>query len=94
MIIAHTGGWKQWEMVYDLLAGEDVYLDLSFTFPYAKREILLKILEKHDKNKLLFATDSPWGNAKSDIECVRKLSLSDTDVEQILSGNAKRLLGL
>ena len=31
MILAHLGGWKQWEEVYEYLAGENVYLDTSFT---------------------------------------------------------------
>lgn len=31
MILAHLGGWKQWEEVYEYLTGENVYLDTSFT---------------------------------------------------------------
>lgn len=31
MVLAHLGGWKQWEEVYEYLAGENVYLDTSFT---------------------------------------------------------------
>ena len=45
LILAHMGGWKQWETVYSLLAGEDVYLDTSFTFDYIEESLFLKILE-------------------------------------------------
>ena len=30
MILAHLGGWKQWEEVYEYLAGENVYMDTAF----------------------------------------------------------------
>lgn len=94
MVLAHYGGWKQWDQVYELLAGENVYLDMSFTFPYIDREMLLKILDKHDKKKFLFATDSPWGKAAADLEEMKKLPLSEEELEDILSGNAKQLLQL
>lgn len=32
MVLAHFGGWKQWEEVYEYLAGENVYLDTAFLF--------------------------------------------------------------
>ena len=92
MIVAHYGGWKQWQEVYEYLAGEDVYLDTAFTFDYIKQEMFMKILEKHDENKILFATDSPWSHAKRDIEAVKKLPIDDVIKQKIFSENAKELL--
>ena len=92
MIVAHYGGWKQWREVYEYLAGEDVYLDTAFTFDYIKQEMFMKILEKHDENKILFATDSPWSHAKRDIEAVKKLPIDDAIKQKIFSENAKKLL--
>ena len=94
MILAHYGGWKQWEEVYELLAGENVYLDTSFTFDYIEREMFLKILEKHGHEKILFATDSPWSDAKKAVETVRSLPVLANVKEDILYNNAKRLLNL
>ena len=94
MILAHYGGWKQWEEVYELLAGENVYLDTSFTFDYIDREMFLKILEKHGHEKVLFATDSPWSDAKKAVETVRNLPVLENVKEDILYNNAKRLLNL
>lgn len=94
MILAHYGGWKQWEEVYEYLAGENVYLDTSFTFDYIERELVLKILEKHGPEKLLFATDSPWSDAVQGIAYVRSLPLEPDTIEDILSNNAKKLLNL
>ena len=80
------------EEVYDLLAGEDVYFDTSFTFDYIEDEMFLKILKKHGTDKLLFATDSPWSNSKKTADIIKGLSIPDEDKEAILAGNALRIL--
>ena len=102
MVLAHYGGWKQWDMVYEYLAGENVYLDTAFLFGvknsfsdvlnYIEQDMFLKILEKHDTTKILFATDSPWSDAKAGIEYIRNLSVSEEVKIQILGGNAMDLL--
>ena len=94
MVVAHYGGWKMWQEVYDYLAGEDVYLDTAFTFDFIKEDMFLKILEKHDPDKILFATDSPWSYAGKNIEVVNKLPIDENIRQKIFSENAKRLLEL
>lgn len=92
MVLAHYGGWRQWEEVYEYLAGESIYLDTAFTFSYIEQEMFLKILEKHDTGKILFATDSPWSDAYQDIQALKKLPLESSVMAGILSDNAKQLL--
>ncbi len=92
LILAHLGGWKQWEDVYELLAGEHVYFDTSFTFDYIEQELFLEILKKHGSEKVLFATDSPWSDAAKAVEIVRNMPIGQNKIEDILSGNAKKLL--
>ncbi len=92
MVVAHYGGWKQWQEVYDYLAGENVYLDTAFTFDYIEQEMFLKVLEKHDENKILFATDSPWSHAARDIAVVNSLPVDECVKQKIFSENAKKLL--
>lgn len=94
MVLAHYGGWKQWEMVYDYLAGENVYLDTAFTFDYIEQEMFLKILKKHDENKILFATDSPWSRASRDVEAIKNMPIDKSLKQKIFSENAKKLLGM
>jgi len=94
MILAHYGGWQQWEEVYESLAGQNVWLDTAFTQDYISKEQFLKIYEKHDKSKILFATDSPWSDAGAGIQWIRSLGLPEAETEAILSGNARRLLGI
>lgn len=94
LVLAHYGGWKQWDQVYEQLAGENVYLDVSFTFDYIEQDMFMKIFQKHDPKKILFATDSPWSDAGRTVKAVRNLPLPADVIEDVLSGNAKRMLGM
>lgn len=98
MVVAHYGGWRQWEEVKEYLAGEEVYLDTAFTFGYVgdklSEELFYEIMEKHGSDKILFATDCPWGSQKSDLQAFQKLDLQEEVKRAILCENAKKLLGL
>ena len=94
LVLAHMGGWKQWEEVIELLAGEPVYLDTAFCFDYMTGELFLKLCEKHGTDKILFATDSPWSDARRDKEVINALPLADVEKEAIFSGNAMKLLNM
>ena len=92
MVLAHYGGWKQWEEVYEYIAGEDVYLDTAFTFDYIEDELFFKILQKHGSDKILFATDSPWSNVAKGIKKVRELPVDEDIKSEILYENAAKHL--
>lgn len=94
MVVAHYGGWEQWDAAYEYLAGENVYFDLAFTLEYIKEEMFFKMLEKHGHDKILFATDSPWGGQKEQVQRLDALHLDPSVKEDIFSQNAKRLLNL
>lgn len=94
IVAAHLGGSKQWEEVYDLLAGREIYLDTSMGFEYYPHDLFLRIVEKHGAERILFGSDSPWSNTKEEIRVLKGLPLSENQKEAILSGNAKRLLQL
>jgi len=92
VIAAHLGGHDQWEDVEKYLAGSDIYIDTSMGFEFFGEEQFLRILEKHGADKILFASDSPWSNAKTEIEHIRALPIKEDDINAILGGNAKRIL--
>ena len=53
IVLAHLGGWKQWEEVYEYLAGENVYLDTSFTAGVSvnhKKDMTLLSEDKQNRN--------------------------------------------
>lgn len=94
MVLAHYGGWGQWDEVYEYLAGANVWFDTAFTFAYIEEEMFLKILEKHGKDKILFATDLPWSNPAANIEKLKSMPLDAETMEHIFSRNAKQLLNI
>ncbi|MCL2775048.1 MAG: amidohydrolase family protein [Oscillospiraceae bacterium] len=95
IIAAHLGGHAQWDDVEKYLCGTDIYLDTSMGFEYFSKEQFLRIVKNHGSDKILFGSDAPWSNAKTEIEHLKTLSpseISEAGLNAILSGNAKRIL--
>ncbi|MBQ1217216.1 MAG: amidohydrolase [Clostridia bacterium] len=92
LVLAHYGASEQWDEVYDLLCGEDVYFDTAFCLRFIDREQFCRILEKHGADKILFATDSPWGSIREDAEILRSFNLGDEITDKIFYKNALTLL--
>lgn len=108
-VMAHMGGWQTWEDVKNYLCGENLYFDTSFSaYNFSYREDLpkperlpvlcekdfLEIVRAHGKDKILFGTDSPWGDQKEQTDFIKQLPLSEEERTGILGGNARKLLDL
>ncbi len=94
IIVAHLGGHDMWDDVEKYLVGKNVYLDTSMGFKYYPTDQFLRIVKTHGAKKILFGSDSPWSNAKEEINYLKKLSLSREEIDDILGNNAKKLLGI
>jgi predicted TIM-barrel fold metal-dependent hydrolase len=94
MIVAHLGGFHQWDTVEEDLAGCGLYLDTSTGFDIYPQDLFLRVVEKHGADKLLFGSDAPWTSAKTEAEQLRAMPLPAEDIEAILGGNAKRILNI
>jgi predicted TIM-barrel fold metal-dependent hydrolase len=94
IVAAHFGGHDQWDNVEKYLVGTDIYLDTSMGFDFFPHEQFLRIVKNHGADKILFASDYPWSNAKSEIDQLKSLPLSDNEINAILGENAKRILGI
>lgn len=93
MIIAHLGGFRQWEDVEKYLAGlENIWLDTSMGFEYYSHDQFLRIVQKHGADRIVFGSDSPWSDAKKELETLEQLIRNDNDFEKIVYLNAKELL--
>ncbi|MDR3644403.1 MAG: amidohydrolase family protein, partial [Clostridia bacterium] len=94
IVAAHFGGHAQWDDVEKYLMGKNIYLDTSMGFDYYSHEQFLRIVKGHGADKILFASDSPWSNAKKEVDVIRALPLTQPQIEMILGLNAKKLLGI
>ena len=106
LVLAHTGGWRQWDQVLDKLCGKNVYFDTAFSigkiqykdskkyFNLMDDDLFIKIVRAHGANKIVFATDSPWAGHRESLEAFNRLSLTKEEKEAILYKTAKSLLNI
>lgn len=94
LVLAHLGGYRQWEEAESLLIGQDVYLDLAYTFGKLADAEIARLLAAHGPERILFASDYPWQRPLEALTGLRRLALPPEVEQQILGGNAERLLAL
>ena len=109
-ILAHMGGWTNWDEVPQLFAETGVYLDTSFSseritplsdgyWDDKPQDMMdadgyMKIIDALGPERILFGSDSPWTDQKESMGFLRRLPLGEEDMTGILGGNAAKLLGL
>ena len=94
IIGAHLGGQGMWDEVFAHLIGKEVYLDTSFGFKFMTQAEIDRVLDGHNTDKILFATDAPWQDQKTEAEEMREFVSDKALLDKILYKNAARLLGL
>lgn len=73
IVAAHLGGNMQWDESEELLAGKSIYMDTSTGFKYYGKSRFLSVAKKHGAERLLFASDSPWDSAGSEMAALLSL---------------------
>lgn len=94
IIAAHMGGYNLWNEVEKYLVGEDIYFDTSYTSHVLDSVFMINMINNHGTDKILFGTDSPWGNQRREVEFIKSLPLRDEEKDRILGKNAIKALGL
>lgn len=91
---AHLGGFGMWDEAEEVLAGSQVFLDLSHTFFWMPHGQILRIIRKHGARRILFGTDAPWQDPGKVLDALLALPLSDAERKAICHENAAELLRL
>ncbi len=91
-VIAHLGGYERWDEVLHVLAGRDVWFDISFTLHRCPRDLALRIIERHGTSRIVWGSDFPW--AHMDWHPVEALGLGPEATAAILGANLAALLAL
>ncbi len=110
LVLAHMGGWKDWERVCDLLGDSSCMFDTAFSLgqiapladaPYTREELALlgqepfcAMIKQLGVERILFGTDSPWADQSAEIAKINSLPLPVEDKQAILGNNAAALLGV
>lgn len=92
LILAHSGGHLQQDEVEKYLLGANVYFDISLSQMYLPDSSFVKMVKEQGSDRLLFGTDSPYGDQMASVEAIKKRPLSPEDYFRITEGNARRLL--
>lgn len=93
MVTTHLGAWQQWPEVEELLAGREIYMDISYTLDQLDPQTARRIILKHPGEYILFGTDSPWAGARDTVKQLLALQLGPEREELILRQNGLALLG-
>lgn len=94
IILAHMGGFRQWDEVEEKLVCTKAYFDTAVVSKFMNIDLYKRIIDKHGADRILFGSDDPWENP---LETLEFLKISDVDKEQfelITYKNAKKLLNL
>lgn len=91
IIAAHIGGWQMWEESLEYIIGQDIYIETSFLKEMGEK-MFYTIIRKHDTEKILFGSDSPWTDIKTELNLIETLNLPFEIKTQILYENAYNLL--
>lgn len=109
-VLAHMGGWRNWDEVPLYLEDTTAFLDTSFSSGRIQAlsdgywddkdkgmldaEGFMKLVKAFGSDRLFFGSDSPWSDQKDAVEYIKGLPLDDGDIGKILGGNACKLLGI
>ena len=104
LILAHAGGWLRWEHAARLSRFPSVMIDISFSLgPIRRRdgsvlqgltpEAMRELIAAYTPARVLFGTDSPWGDQAQTLQRFRQLGLAPEAERAILWDNAARLVG-
>ncbi len=94
LVLAHMGSNMYYDEAEEKLCGLDVYFDTAYSIYHMKEEQFVRMVRKHGADKVLFASDCPWSNQKTDVEILKNCALTEAEKEKIFYKNAQSLLGL
>lgn len=94
IIAAHMGGFDMFDEVEKHLVGTNIYFDTSAICKMISKEQFERIVKNHGSEKILFATDSPWGEAKEYINILKSFNLTKEEYDNITYKNAMKILNI
>lgn len=94
MVLAHLGGFRQWQAVAGRLAGCSAWFDTAYTLGHLPDEAFVDLVRELGIDRVMFGSDGPWTDATAEIAHLRSLPFKPAELTALLGGNAERFLGL
>ena len=94
LVAAHMGGYLYWKESLELLASEDIYMDISSTLSFIPQTMLREFFRRHPTDRILFGSDYPLFSPAEELAKIDTMlpDLTDMIRERILGRNAVELL--
>lgn len=93
IVLAHGGGYGEWDKVYDLLCDKECYFDIAFVLEGMKKSKRAMDLFREKEDYFLFGTDSPWRDQRKYADLIRGSGdLTPEQKEKLFSANVKKLI--
>jgi predicted TIM-barrel fold metal-dependent hydrolase len=93
-VLAHLGGFRQWQAVPGRLAGSSAWFDTAYTLGHLPDETFVELVRTLGTDRVMFGSDGPWTDSAAEIEHLKSLPFKKAELAAILGGNAERFLGL
>ena len=94
LVTTHLGAWEDWDEVERLITGKPIFMEISFALESLGPERGKRMIEAHPEGYIMFGTDSPWTDQSATLGLLRGLGLAPARLDSILSGAARKLLGI
>lgn len=95
VIGAHFGGWSMWEeATQQLYKKKNFFVDCSSSFYALSDEQIKNIIAKYGIDRVIFGTDYPMWDLKTEVDRFNSLGYSEEDSEKVLFKNAMRIYSL
>ncbi len=93
VIASHFGGYQRWHELDCIDRSANIYFDTSSSLDFLPIEKANAIIERFGTDKFMFGTDFPMWDAEKELERFMKLGLSESEREDVLYNNFRRLFG-
>ena len=94
VILAHMGGFNQWDDVEKYIIKSKAYFDLSVISRFIDVNQYRRIIENHGPDRILFGSDMPWESPTDTLNLLKASGVSGEDFELITHKNAEHILGI
>jgi predicted TIM-barrel fold metal-dependent hydrolase len=93
IVLAHGGGYGEWNKVMDLLSDKQCYFDVAFVLESMNRSHDARELFRQNEDYFLFGSDSPWRDQKRYVELIRNSdTLTQEQKEKLFYKNIQKLI--
>lgn len=94
LVCAHFGANFMYEKSCELLCGKNIWIDTAYSSHVGDIDGAKKIFSRHDGERILFATDSPWETPADTEKFIEKLELTEAQKSKLFSEDAEKLIAL